>query len=128
MNSKPVVKNGKWQYLIPNTQISFKILNTQLLAPIALLHCPRSQPIAHAKAAGRTKDNARAPGDGLASLTGGLRVLDGDDELGALLEALEEVDDEVADVLRVRALEGELLLADRDQRERLRERLAAPEA
>ena len=60
------------------------------------------------------------------ALTGGLGVLDGDDELGALLEALEEVDDEVADVLGVGALEGELLLADRDQRERLRERLAAP--
>ena len=52
--------------------------------------------------------------------------MDGDDELGALLESLEEVDDEVADVLGVGALEGELLLADRDQREGLRERLAAP--
>ena len=60
-------------------------------------------------------------------LTGGLGVLDGDDELGALLESLEEVDDEVADVLGVGALEGELLLAHRHQRERLRERLAAPE-
>ena len=61
------------------------------------------------------------------SLTGGLGVLDCDDELGSLLESLEEVDDEVADVLGVGALEGELLLAHRDQREGLRERLAAPE-
>ena len=52
--------------------------------------------------------------------------MDGDDELGALLESLQEVDDEVADVLGVGALEGELLLADRDQREGLREGLAAP--
>ena len=50
-----------------------------------------------------------------------------DDKLGALLEALEEVDDEVADVLGVRALEGELLAPDRHEGEGLGKRLVASE-
>ena len=59
-------------------------------------------------------------------LTCRLGVLQRDDVFGPLLESLEEVDDEVPDVLGVRTLESELLFADCDEGERLRERLAAP--
>lgn len=53
-------------------------------------------------------------------------VLERDHELWSFLETLQEVDDEVPDVLGVRALEGELLAAHRHQGERLGERLRAP--
>ncbi len=60
-------------------------------------------------------------------LTGWFVILQCDDKLRPLLEAFEEVSDEVADVLGVRALEGELLRSDRAQRERLGEGFVTPE-
>ena len=60
-------------------------------------------------------------------LTGRLIVLQRDDIAGALLQALQEVDDQVADVLRVGAGEGELLAADSGQGERLLLGLVGPE-
>ena len=61
------------------------------------------------------------------ALTGCLVVLERDHVAGSLLEPLQEVDDQVADVLRVGAGEGELLAAHSRQRERLLLRLVRPD-
>ena len=62
----------------------------------------------------------------LSCLTRRLVVLQCDDVARSLLQALEEVDHQVADVLRVGTGEGELLAAHRGQSERLLLRLVGP--
>ena len=52
--------------------------------------------------------------------------MQGNHILGALLETLQEINDEIPDVLSVGGLECELLVPDSDEGEGLGESLAAP--
>ena len=52
--------------------------------------------------------------------------MQGNHILGALLETLQEINDEIPDVLCVGGLECELLIPDSDEGEGLGESLAAP--
>ncbi len=58
--------------------------------------------------------------------TRGFVVLKRDDKSWSLLEPFQEVDDKVANILRIGGLKGELLTPHRHQGERLGEGLAAP--
>ena len=55
-----------------------------------------------------------------------LVILQGNHILGALLETLQEINDEIPDVLSVGGLECELLIPDSDEGEGLGESFAAP--
>ena len=52
--------------------------------------------------------------------------MQGNHILGALLETLQEINDEIPDVLSVGGLEGELLVPDSDEGEGLGESFTAP--